>query len=190
FEHATSIDSSSFQAWQSLGIVSVLARDWPRAADAFHHSLRANPGNLDAYAGLARAEINIGQLDSAAVHVARIGSADPEALWMLGERLLSQHRSRDAQQYLERSAAAAPWGRGAALLSVAYAENGEISAAVSAADAATRNAPQSPAAFTFAGVAMRLAHRASAAQAYLQHALVLDPSDTAARAELDSLRSR
>jgi Flp pilus assembly protein TadD len=190
FRQALSVDSNSFPAWQSLGIASVLQSQWGQASEAFRHALRLEPGNLDADAGMARAQIHLGQPDSAALYIERIGSADPEALWMLGAELLKQHRSGDAVRYLELSATAMPSGPGAAMLSVAYAESGNGAAAVQAAAFATRNAHNSPVAYVLAGRAMRLVHRTLDAEAYLTHALMLDPSSIEARAELDSLRRR
>jgi Flp pilus assembly protein TadD len=125
FRKAISLDSNSFDAWQSLGILSVVDEQWTDAVGAFREALRLNPENLDADAGMARAEVHLGELDSAARYVDRIGSADPEVLWMLGERLIAGHRDHDAVPFLERSTRAMPHGRGPALLGVALAHIGD-----------------------------------------------------------------
>ena len=190
FSRAVAVDSNSFPAWQSLGIASLLQMRWVEAAQAFRHVLRLEPGNLDAAAGMARATIQLGMPDSAAVYVERIGTADPEALWMLGEQLIALGRSGDAIRYLERSAAALPSGLAPALLSVAYAEVGRDSAAAETAEFAIQNSSQPAVSYVLAGRAMRLIRRRSEAREFLERALELDSTSEQARAELDSLRER
>jgi tetratricopeptide (TPR) repeat protein len=190
FREAIAVDSNSFPAWQSLGVVSVLDGNWREAVQAFREVFRLEPGNLDAAAGMARAEVHLGEPDSAARYVARIGNADPEALWMLGEELIALHRSREALPYLERSATAMPTGRGAALLSVGDAELGDTTGAIQAAKFAVENSGESTDTYILAARAMRLINRTSDAEIYLSRALELDSTLAGARAELDSLRRR
>ena len=190
FRQAIAVDSNSFLAWQSLGIVSVFGGRWSDAVHAFREVFRLDPGNLDAAAGMARAEVHLGEPDSAARYIARIGNADPEALSMLGEELLSMHRTRDALPYLERSISAMPSGRGAALLAVGDAEVGDTTGAVQAAKLALESGGTSSDTYVIAAHAMRLIHHTSDAKAFLTRALELDSSSVAARAELDSLKTR
>jgi len=190
FRKAISLDPRSFDAWQSLGILSVVDEHWSDAADAFRHALRLEPGNLDAAAGMARADVHLGELDSAAIYVDRIGSADPEVLWMLGERLIAGRRSRDALPFLERSAEAMPSGRGPALLGVAFANVGDTVDAIRAEEVATMNNDRSADVYALAAEAMRVLHRTAEAESYLTRALEIDSTSALARAEVDSMKRR
>jgi tetratricopeptide (TPR) repeat protein len=168
--------------------VSVVGERWGDAVDAFRHVFRINPGNLDAAAGMARADVHLGELDSAAQYVGRIGSADPEVLWMLGEQLIARHRDRDALPFLERSAQAMPHGRGSALLGVALAHIGDADDAIKAEQVATTNNEHSADVYALAAEAMRVRPRTADAESYLSRALVIDSTSAFARAELDSMR--
>jgi tetratricopeptide (TPR) repeat protein len=190
FRKAISLDSNSFDAWQSLGILSIVGERWHDAVDAFRQALRLNAGNLDAAAGMARADVNLGELDSAARYVDRIGTADPELLWMLGERLIARHRDRQAVPFLDRSARAMPNGRGPALLGIALAHIGDAADAIRAEQVATTNNERSAETYALAAEAMRVLHRTADAESYLSRALEIDSSSAAARAELDSMQRR
>jgi tetratricopeptide (TPR) repeat protein len=190
FRKAVSVDSNSFDGWQSLGIISIVGERWSDATDAFRHALRINPSNLDSDAGMARADVRLGELDSAAIYVDRIGSADPEVLWMLGQELIARRRDRDAVPFLERSANAMPGGRGPALLGVALAHIGNATDAIKAEQVATTNNEQSAEVYAIAAEAMRILHRKADAESYLSHALRIDSNSVVARAELDSLHLR
>jgi hypothetical protein len=89
---------------------------------------------------------------------------------MLGEQLMQMRRSRDALPYLERAAALMPSGPRVALLSIAYAENGNADAAIQSAALAARNADESGLTYVRAGRAMRLIHRTADAETYLGQA--------------------
>jgi tetratricopeptide (TPR) repeat protein len=189
FRKAISLDPNSFDAWQSLGIMSVVDEQWPDAVAAFRQALRLNPGNLDAAAGMARANVKLGELDSAERYVDRIGTADPEVLWMLGEGLIARRRDAEAVPFLERSARAMPGGRGSALLGVALAHIGDAADAMKAEKVATDN-DHSAETYALAAEAMRVLHRTADAASYLSRALQIDSMSAAARAELDSMQRR
>jgi tetratricopeptide (TPR) repeat protein len=188
---AIALDSSSFVAWRTLGVLQLIQARWREAIPSLERALRLSPDNLDVTVGLARAHIQLGEPAAALPYVDRIGTVDLNLLWSLGALLVEEGKGAIALPYLERAAdIGEPSAQALALLSLAYAQSGNADRAMLAAQVATSSAPDTAAVFVFAGRAMIAAGRLAEARAYLQHALRLDPSSTEARAALNSIDRR
>jgi tetratricopeptide (TPR) repeat protein len=188
---AIALDSSSFVAWRTLGVLQLIQARWREAIPSLQRALRLSPDNLDVTVGLARAHIQLGQAAAALPYVDRIGTVDLNLLWSLGALLVEEGNGAIALPYLERAAdIGEPSAQALALLSLAYAQSGNAEKAMLAAQVATTSAPDTAAVFVFAGRAMMVAGRPAEARAYLRHALRIDSTSTAAREVLRMLDQR
>ena len=91
FRQAIAMDSTSIVAWRSLGLLESLRGNWRAAAEGYSRVLRVKPDNLDANDGMARALLREGRPDAAMPHVDKVGPADIELLWTLGDQLVERH---------------------------------------------------------------------------------------------------
>jgi Flp pilus assembly protein TadD len=188
---ALALDSSSFVAWRTLGIVKLMQGDWRRAVPALERALAQKPGSLDLIVGLGRAHVELGDAAAARPYVDQIGTADLDLLWSLGALLVERGQSDVALRYLEKAASEGnPPSRGLALMSLAYANAGRSQDAVSAARIAIADGAEDPRVFVYAGRAMTALGRRDEARAYLTHALSLDANSIEAKAALDALGKR
>jgi len=189
FRQATSVDSTSTVAWRSLALIDVLRERYDKAVESYARVLHVDSADVNANDGMAHALLELHRADAAIPYVERLGTADLNLLWMLGERLVAEHRGSVAVRYLEPAAAReAPSATNLAILSEAFAQSGRMDDAASAAAVAAASAGDTVAAYVHAGQAMLTAHRVIEARAYLERALALDSTVEPARRALDSLR--
>jgi tetratricopeptide (TPR) repeat protein len=138
------------------------------------------------------AYLQIGRADSAAVAFRQALEINPDAvdpLRYLGGALVELGQGREAVPVLERLIAAgsrSPTDMG--LLSLAYAQAGQPTAALRAADVAVRAAPGDVPVLILAGRAMGTLGRQQDATAYLAKAMQIDPSNREAAAYLGRIR--
>ena len=184
---ATRVDSTSFVAWESLGLLELVQGELRGAEQSFAHALRVEPDNRDAIDGIARADVGLKEPDAAIPYVDRLGTSDEEVLWSMGALLVERGRGPEAVKYLEEAAAQDRRAVGLALLSMAYAQSDRVVDAVRTAAAATAAAGDTASVFVVAGRAMLLAKRSSEARGYLTRALALDPTNDSARRGLATL---
>jgi Flp pilus assembly protein TadD len=186
--HAVALDSNSFVAWRSLGIVQLMRSDWRSAIPSLERALARRPGVLDVTVGLARAHVELGQADAAVPYVQQAGTADLDLLWSLGAILVERQQPARALPFLELAAAQGnPPPRGLGLLSFAYAQVGRRDESLTAARLATSLAENDARTFLFAGRAMKALGRATDARQYLTHAVTLEPTLVEAERELRSV---
>ena len=185
--HAVTLDSNSFVAWRSLGIVQLMRSDWRSAIPSLERALARRPGVLDVTVGLARAHVELGQADAAIPYVQQAGTADLDLLWSLGAILVERGQPARALPFLELAAAQGnPPPRGLGLLSLAYAQVGRREESLTAARLATSLAENDARTFLFAGRAMKALGRTTDARQYLTHAMTLEPTLGDAQKELQS----
>jgi tetratricopeptide (TPR) repeat protein len=190
FRRAIEVDSNSTMAWRSLALVAAFNREWPSAVASYHRVLSIDSTDAGATDGMARALLAEGEAEAAIPYVERMGSADVDLLWSLGDRLVDERRGKEALRYLEAAAnSEVPSAENLAELSDAYAQSGRIDDAEKAAAVATASAGDTAEVFVVAGRAMIEAKRVGEARLYLQRALAIDSTLTAARHVLDSLNA-
>ena len=188
---AIAVDSNSFVAWRSLGVIQLMRSDWANAVSSLERALARRPGTLDVTVGLARAHVELGNADAAIPFVQRIGTADLDLLWSLGALLVEQEQSNRALPFLELAAQQGdPPARGLALLALAYAKTGRTDEATTAAKLAVASAPGDSRVFILAGRAMHALRRTDEARAYLNHALGIDPASADAKRALAAIAGR
>ncbi|HEY2163186.1 MAG TPA: tetratricopeptide repeat protein [Gemmatimonadaceae bacterium] len=188
FRKAIEVDSNSSMAWRSLALMATINREWPSATASYRRVLTIDSTDVGATDGIARALLMQGETDAAIPYVERMGSADLELLWSLGDRLVALGRGKEAVRYLEVAAnSEVPSAENLALLSHAYAQSGRVDDAEKAAAVATASAGDTAAVFVTAWRAMVTANRVGQARRYLQQALAIDSTLAGARRVLDSL---
>jgi len=184
FRLATSVDSTNFVAWRTLGVVELMRGNARAAVPALQRALALQPDNAELNDALARAHLAMGDAERAIPYIGRTGARDPDLLYSVGSVLVEQHRDAEAIPFIERAAGISLQPRGIALLSLAYAQAGRAADAAAAAREATRNAAGDATAYDYAARAMVTAGNRAQARAYAVQLQKLDSSSATARSIL------
>jgi protein O-mannosyl-transferase len=188
FKRAIAVDSGSTLAWRSLALIDAIEHQWPKAVESYRQVLRIDSTDVGATDGIARALLAEDQPAEAIPYVERMGSADLDLLWALGDKLVDEGRGKEALRYLEVAAnREVPSAENLAELSGAYAQSGRVDEAEKAAAVAAASAGDTVSVYVLAGRAMLAAQKVGEARTYLQHALAIDSTQEIVRQVLDSL---
>ncbi|HEY5061300.1 MAG TPA: tetratricopeptide repeat protein, partial [Gemmatimonadaceae bacterium] len=140
-------DDPAGETLTALGTTYMIVGRWADAASAFRRALEANPGKTDAKE-------------------------------FLGDALIREGRPADAVPFLEDAARSGSGSAfGAALLSLADAQTGNVQGSVDAAAAAAAKGGSEAIVFVLAGRASLLTAHAREAESYFARAVQLSPGD-------------
>ncbi len=185
---ALTINPGYSDAVAHLGQLYLRMKQPVRAVPYLSQFAAAYPSD-NAYLELGRAQLRIGQLDSARISLMAALARNPnrtDAMHYLGGLLAERGDGALASSLLERvisSGHGTPIDVG--LLALSYAESGRAADAVEAAQAAAEQANGNPAVFILAARALLVAGRTSESKNYLNKALRIDPANPEARLWLD-----
>jgi Flp pilus assembly protein TadD len=141
FQQAVSVDPHNFAGWYGLGIAKYAQGRAAEASEAFRSALRAEPGHLDATAGLTQSLIATGAVDSAVVHLRELPSPHPELLHAMGVALVDRGRGREAVPYLQTSVQMTRRPEVMTTLARALAQSGDSASARAMMDSARQRGP-------------------------------------------------
>jgi tetratricopeptide (TPR) repeat protein len=179
-ERAARLSPNDAHVLDRYGRALMRSGDVERAIQHLERAANRAPSNAEILGDLGAAYSSAGRLEDAVRRLAVAVDLDPTqtaTARALGAVLVDLERPREAVPILEQVVSREPDGRfGQALLSLAYAEAGRDEDAVAAAVRATDGSDDAYV-LALAGQAMLRAHRASAAEEFLERAAKVTPND-------------
>jgi tetratricopeptide (TPR) repeat protein len=175
---AIDADPAMAKAFSNLGATLRTLGDIPGAIDACRQALAIDPGRIEAQYNLGCALQHADRLDEAIAAYRAVLARQPrhgDAQANLGLALMRRDRPAEALPVLQTAARLMPGAEAQIALSSCLIALGGFAPALTAAEAATRLAPEDAAAWLQLGLALRECGRSDAAFAAYDRALALAP---------------
>jgi len=181
YRRAIAADPAMAKAWSNLGATLRAAGDGAGAIEACQRAVALDPGRIEAQYNLGCALHHAGRLDKAIAAYRTTLARQPrhgDAQGNLGLALMQSGRAHEALPVLQAQVRLTPGAESQIALSSCLIALGAFDAALAAAEAGTRLAPDSAPAWLQQGHALRELGRTPPARAAYARALNLAPQST------------